>query len=184
MPHIIERASSSRSKCRACGEKITAGDQRLGERLPNPYDDGAGEMTHWFHVPCAAFRRPEAFLEALITTAETIAERDTLEHEAKLGVVHQRLPRVSTAERATSGRATCRSCRETIDKGAWRIALLYYEEGRFQPSGFIHVRCAATYLEATDIMTRVKRFSPLLGDAELAEIAAELAPGLRDSPEK
>jgi hypothetical protein len=174
MPHVIERASSGRAKCRGCGARIAAGEQRFGERLPNPFADDESEMTHWFHVACAAFKRPEPLLEALATTAEPVDDRERLEREARLGVAHRRLPRVNAAERATSGRATCRSCREAIAKDLWRIALVYYEDGRFQPSGYIHVRCAAAYFETTDVMSRIRHFSPALGDADLAEIQAAL----------
>ena len=177
MPHVIEKAASGRAKCRGCGEKIAAGERRFGERLPNPFADDGGEMTHWYHMACAAFRRPEPFLETLATTSEAIDERETLEREARLGLAHRRLPRVSTAGRAPSGRATCRSCRETIDKGAWRISLLYYEDGRFVPSGFIHARCAAPYLETTEILARVRHFSPGLSGAEIDEIRADLQTG-------
>lgn len=175
MPHVIERASSGRAKCRGCGLGIAAGEWRFGERLPNPFDDKGGDMTHWFHVPCAAYRRPEPLLETLATTSEPIENREAIAQAATLGASHHRVPRVSTAERATSGRATCRACRTTIDKGAWRIALVFYEDGRFSPSGFIHVRCAPAYLETSDIMPRLRHFSPALTAAEFDEIQAELA---------
>jgi hypothetical protein len=68
MPHTIERASSGRAKCRGCGQAIPKDTLRLGERLPNLFADDGGEMTHWYHVACAAYRRPEAFLEAAVTT--------------------------------------------------------------------------------------------------------------------
>ena len=68
----------------------------------------------------------------------------------------------------------CSSCREAIPKGAWRIALVYYEEGRFEPSGYIHVACATNYFETADILDRVRHFSKVT-DAELAEIGRELA---------
>ena len=176
MPHVIERASTGRAMCRGCGTRIAAGEQRFGERLPNPYGDDGTEMTHWFHVPCAAFRRPEPFLDTLATTQASIADRERLEHEAKLGREHEKLSRLSTASRAPSGRATCRSCREAIAKDAWRIALLYYEEGQFSPAGFIHARCAVAYFETTAVLDRLKHFSPALSEAELAEIGAELEP--------
>jgi len=174
MPHVIERAASGRAKCRGCGERIGAAELRFGERVPNPYAEDEGETTHWFHLACAAFRRPEPFLETLTTRPEAIEGRAAWEHEAELGRTHRRLPRVSTAERAASGRAACRSCREAIAKGAWRISLVYDEDGRFVPSGFIHVRCARSYLETIEVMARLKHFSPALGDADLAEIQAEL----------
>ena len=64
MSHTIERAPTGRAKCRGCGEKIAAGERRLGERVPNPFGDDGSETTLWYHVRCAAFTRPEAFLEA------------------------------------------------------------------------------------------------------------------------
>jgi hypothetical protein len=176
MPHIVEQARSGRAKCRGCGQPIAAGTKRFGERLPNPFADEGGEMTHWFHVPCAAYLRPESFLEWLTTAAgvDAIDDRERLEHDARLGAVHHRLPRVTTAGRAASGRAACRSCKEPIEKGTWRLALVYYEDGRFAPSGFIHARCTAAYLETTDVMRRISHFSPALGESDLAEVRAQI----------
>ena len=170
MAHTIERATSARSKCRGCGERIASGDLRLGERLPNPFGDEGQEMTHWFHLDCAAYRRPAAFLEALAATQEPIDDRDRLEREAQAGAQFHRLPRANTAERAATGRAACRQCKEPIAKDSWRISLLYYEDGRFSPSGYVHPQCAAAYFETAAIMSRVKRFSPALRDEDLAEI--------------
>jgi hypothetical protein len=129
-------------------------------------------MTHWFHLPCAAYRRPEPFLETLAGAAVAIDGADQWSQQAHLGVTHRRLPRVSTAGRATSGRATCRACKEAIAKDTWRIALVFYEDGRFVPSGFIHAGCTQSYLETTDILDRVKHFSPDLSAADLEELRA------------
>ena len=171
MPHLIERASSARATCRGCGAKIAKGELRFGEQLPNPFADGENAlMTHWFHLPCAAYRRPEAFIEGIATSEEAVADRAMLEAEAALGVAHRRLPRVSTADHAPTGRATCRACKNLIDKGAWRIALVFYEEGRFAPSGYVHATCAKDYFESTGYRARLKHFSPALTDAELDEI--------------
>jgi hypothetical protein len=174
MPHVIERASSGRAKCRGCNERIAAKDLRFGERLPNPFAEDEGEMTHWFHLACAAFKRPAPFLETLSSTAETIENRDALEKEASLGIAHRRLPRVNTAERASTGRAVCRACQQTLQKDAWRISLVFYEDGRFTAAGFIHVGCAKQYLETTAIVPRLKHFTPGLTDADVAEIEKEL----------
>ena len=154
------------------------GALRFGERLPNPYADEGGEMTHWFHLPCAAYRRPEPLLEILAASAAAIADVDQLTQQAQLGVTHRRLPRVSTAGRASSGRATCRACKEAIAKDSWRIALVFYDDGRFVPSGFIHAGCTRSYIETTDIMDRVKHFSPDLSASDLEDLrAAILSPG-------
>lgn len=173
MANVIEAAATGRAKCRGCGVRIAAGELRFGEALPNPFGDG--DTTHWFHPECGAFKRPEAFLEALAARTEPLPDGERLEAEARRGVEHPRVARVSGAERAASGRAQCRHCKETIPKDAWRLALVFYEEGRFQPAGFVHARCAAPYFETDDVLPRVRRFSPALVDADVAELQAELS---------
>jgi hypothetical protein len=174
MAHLLETAPTARAKCRGCNTAIAKGELRFGERLPNPFADDGGEMTHWFHLWCAAYRRPEALLEAVKTADIEIPEREAMLHEAELGIQYRRLPRVNVAERASSGRAACRHCKAPIAKDTWRISLVYYEDGRFAPSGFIHIACAKEYLETTEIMPRVKRFSPGLAETDLADVAAGL----------
>jgi hypothetical protein len=169
---IIEQASSGRAKCRGCNELITKGALRLGERLPNPFGDG--EMTLWFHVPCAAYKRPAPFLEAIKDTTERVEGRAHLEEVARAGIEHRRLPRVDGIQRAPSGRARCRHCRELIEKETWRIPLVYYEEGRFEPSGHIHLRCAPPYFETADVIDRLERFTPALTPDDIEEIRAGL----------
>jgi len=175
VPHLIEPAATGRSKCRGCGEAIAAGVLRFGETVPNAF--GEGEATHWFHLDCGAFRRPEPFLEALDSTTAAIEDAERLKAEAGLGVGRERLTRLNGAERDKSGRAQCRSCKAAIAKGAWRIPLVFYEEGRFMPAGFIHPGCAQAYVETTDVMPRLQRFAKGLTEADLAEIAAELQRG-------
>ena len=94
--------------------------------------------------------------------------------EAERGVAHRRLPRVNGAERAPSGRARCRSCREAIAKGAWRIPLVFFEDGRFEPAGFVHAGCAGTYFETVDLLPRVRRFRPDLAAEDLDSLVAEM----------
>jgi hypothetical protein len=173
MAHRIEPASSARAKCRGCGEKIAGGELRFGESLKNPFADG--DMTQWFHLDCAAFKRPEPLLETLEARSEGVPEQERLVAEARRGIAHRRLPRVDGAGRAPTGRAQCRSCRAPIDKGSWRIALVFYEEGLFEPSGFVHGGCAQAYFETTQILPRVRRFSPDLREEDLADLEADLA---------
>jgi hypothetical protein len=170
MPHVIQPAPTARAKCRGCGERIASGELRFGESVPNPFAEG--ETTLWFHLDCAAYKRPEPFLETLEARTEPLVDAERLLTEARLGIAHRRVPRISGAERAPSGRAQCRSCRNTIEKGAWRIPLVFYEEGRFAASGFVHASCAQAYFETTDVLPRLKRFSPGLSEADLAEIQA------------
>jgi hypothetical protein len=172
MPHVIEPASTGRAKCRGCGERIAAGLLRFGEAVPNPFAEG--DTTHWFHLDCGALKRPEPFLEALEARTEPLDDRERLEAAARAGVEHRRLPRVDGAERASSGRAQCRQCRDAIGRGEWRIRLVFYEEGRFSPAGFVHPRCAGAYFETGDVVPRLRRFSPGLSDDDLREIGAAL----------
>lgn len=163
MPHVFETAPTGRATCRGCGRAIAKGDVRFGERLPNPFREG--DMTLWFHPTCAAYKRPEAILERL--PESTLEDRETLIDLAERSLGHRRLPRLDRAARAPSGRARCRACRELIEKGAWRVALVYYEEGRFEPSGFIHVTCVERYVETADVWDRVRHFSTLTAEEEV-----------------
>jgi hypothetical protein len=176
VPHLLERAPTGRAKCRGCGRAIARDEWRFGERLPNPFADGEDALTtHWFHPLCAAFKRPEPMLELLESTTDVVEGRGALEHHAREGIAHRRLPRVDVVSRAPSGRATCRHCREPIAKDTWRIALVFYEDGRFAPSGYMHLTCARPYLETTDIVERLRQFSPELTDEEWGEIRRLLA---------
>jgi hypothetical protein len=87
---------------------------------------------------------------------------------------HRRLPRIDTVEQAPTGRARCRSCRELIDKDSWRIGLVFFEDYRFQPSGFIHAGCAREYFDTTGVLDRIRHFNPGLEPAELEAITAAL----------
>jgi hypothetical protein len=172
MPHVFEPAASGRSKCRGCGLALARGEVRFGERLPNPYAEGA--MTLWFHPLCAAYRRPEAMLEALAEPANAEQDRGALERAAQASLSRPRLPRIDGAERA-KGQATCRQCRKPIPRGAWRIRIVYYDEGQFSPSGFIHLACAESYFETTEIEEPLLHFSPALSAAEKEELRNALA---------
>lgn len=172
MPHVFELASSGRAKCRGCGRPIARGELRFGERLPNPFAEG--EMTHWFHPACAAYKRPEPLLEALAETSESVAEPEALRRAAERSTTQRRLPRIDGAERAPTGQAKCRSCREPIERGAWRIRLVFYEDGRFSPSGFVHTGCRKAYFESDDVLEPVLHFSPDLSVEEREELTRAL----------
>ena len=113
-------------------------------------------------------------LEALKASEESLPDRESLEEAAHFGLEHRRLPRLNGAQQATTGRARCRCCRELIAQHAWRLPLVYYQESRFEPSGYIHADCAAAHLGTTEILDRVRHFSPDLGEEELVELAGQL----------
>jgi hypothetical protein len=172
MPDVIALAPSSRSKCRGCEAAIEKGALRFGEADVNPF--GEGETQRWFHLECGALRRPERFGPALEATPD-VPGREALAELVKGGLEHPRLVRIAGGERAPSGRAHCRHCREIIEKGALRIALEIWEDGRFSPMGSIHARCAPSYFGTRDVMDRVKRGTPDLSQTDAKEMAETVA---------
>lgn len=177
MPHVFIPAASGRSKCRGCAQPIKRGELRFGESLPNLF--GEGDMTLWFHPLCAAYKRPQSLLETLASTTEPVPDREKLERAATLSITYRRVTRIDGAERAPSGQATCRSCRELIERGSWRIRTVFYEEGRFSAGGYIHVACRKVYFETAEVLEPVLHFSPTLGDADRQELAQAFEAELR-----
>lgn len=179
MPDSIQPAPTGRAKCRGCGNAIAKGALRFGESGPNSY--GEGEAMSWFHLSCAALMRPEKLGPALASTSDELPERDWLAESVRVGTEHPRLPRLVRAERASSGRAHCRSCRELIDKGDWRFALQMFEEGRPNPIGTIHAECAEAYFGTADVLSRARRLTPELSDEDASALGQALSqqrPGL------
>jgi hypothetical protein len=181
VPHVFEQAPSGRSKCRGCGHAIAKETVRFGERIANPF--GEGEASLWFHPRCAAYKRPEPFAEALDASPDLLAEIQAHRGAAQQGIAHPRVARFDGVERASSGRASCRSCRETIAKGSWRIRLVFFQDGRFDAGGFIHAPCVATYCGTKDVIERLRCFSPDLDAASWDELAAIVAAGPDPAPE-
>jgi hypothetical protein len=179
VPDSIQAAPTGRAKCRGCGNAIAKGELRFGEAGPNSY--GEGEAVGWFHLHCAALMRPDKLLPLIEAGSDVGGEREWLEAQARIGIEHHRLPRLLRAERASSGRAHCRSCRELIAKGDWRFALQMFEEGRGSPIGTIHASCAEAYFGTADVLARARRLTPDLSDADAADLTKALAeqrPGL------
>lgn len=176
MPHVIERATTGRAKCRGCGAPIPKDTLRVGDAVPNMFSDTEGaEAMHWYHPLCAAYRRPEAFLQAVESSDLVLPERDALTALAAEGVAHHRLPRLDRAERAPTARAACRACRAAIPKDGWRIALLFWQDGRFAPAGFVHASCAPTYFETANLIGRVRHATPALTDDDAESLAREFS---------
>ena len=172
MPHVFEPAASGRSKCRGCRQPLAKGELRFGEALPNPF--GEGEVTHWFHPVCAAYKRPEALRDALAGAPE-LAGAEALQALADASLAQPRLARIDGGERAPSSQARCRHCKEPIEKGAWRIRLVFHEEGTFSPGGFVHLACREAYFGRADIAGQVLHFSGALEPAERDALRAALA---------
>jgi hypothetical protein len=127
-------------------------------------------MTLWFHPLCAAYKRPQPLLEALDQTTESTADQESLRRAVLTSVTHPRIPRIDGAEKSRSGQAKCRHCHEPILRESWRIRIVFYEEGRFAPGGYIHLGCRTAYFETDEVLEPVLHFSPALSETERAEL--------------
>ena len=68
-------------------------------------------------------------------------------------------------------------------RGTWRIRLVFYEEGRFSPGGFVHLDCRMAYFETDDVLAQVLHFSPDLSDDERAELERAFDRGREGLPD-
>ncbi len=134
-------------------------------------------MTLWFHPLCAAYKLPQPMSEALEQTTEGVPDKESLERAALASVTHPRIPRIDGAEKSPSGQARCRCCHESIEKGSWRIRIVFYEEGRFAPGGYVHLGCRNTYFETGAVLEPILQFSPALSEEERAELGRALGTG-------
>ena len=172
MGHVIEPAASGRAKCRGCGERIDKSALRFGLVIDNPFREG--EATYWFHLACGACRRSQEFTEALQTSAVELEDRARLAAAAEAGAAHPRLQRLAGVQRDPSGRARCRQCRETIDKGAFRLQLQIWEDTRFSAMGFVHIGCGAAYFGYGDIAQHLRWLTRGLPAEDLERALTEL----------
>ena len=165
-PHKIEAARSSRSRCRTCRRAIDKGTLRLGILLEGPY--GTGYL--WHHLTCAAKRHLGDVEEAYATRAwpegivlPPLDELRQLKEKADEKRAERKL--APWAEQAPTGRAKCRHCEETIERGAWRVALLrevsFGNQTRSSPIN-VHARCVAAELLADDCVTEAEGFEEAL----------------------
>jgi hypothetical protein len=174
MPDVIEAASTARSKCRACREKIEKGVLRFGESVPNAF--GEGDATHWFHLPCAAERRPEKLAVALETHEGEVPDRESLLQIAKDGAQNPKLADVRRAEHAPTGRASCQQCHEKIPKDALRVAF-EREATEGQPmatTAYVHLGCGAEFFGSVGLKGKLIRTSPELSDEDKIAIDAAI----------
>jgi len=109
-------------------------------------------------------------LEALPGAPESLTDRDELESLARASATHRRLARVDGAERAPSGKASCRECKQPIARATWRIRLTIYEEGQFTNAGFIHFACRVPYFEGHEVLAALLQFSPGLADEDREDL--------------
>jgi poly(ADP-ribose) polymerase-like protein len=175
MAETIEAAKTGRARCRSCRQPIEKGTLRFGEEQPSAFAEGMQWV--WYHLACAAAKRPVAVKSALLAFSGEIPGRAEL--EAALAGADEQATVFPYAERAATGRSRCLHCRQPIDKGALRVATqreLELESGMGRTgAGYLHPRCAGPYLEQEDLGAALRRNSRGLGEADLSELERELA---------
>lgn len=194
---MIEGARSSRSKCKSCRKKIEKGVLRLGVLIEGPY--GIGYL--WHHLTCAAKRRlddveaaydREAWNEAKEPPEKvpTIEELRKLNEDAE--EKRQQRKKIPFAEVDPSGRAKCKHCGETMEKGSLRVVLgreiEFGSQYRTMPI-HVHVTCVAGELEKVDCNTQsdgfessIRQNSQGLSDEQIEAVLKDLGE-LPDDPE-
>lgn len=150
MAHLIEEARSNRSSCKSCREPIGKGVHRFG------FDEFAAEGLDrghaWYHLECAAARRPQALKETLAGYAGELPNRAELEALLKSGAK----PAVATSGRpaahvepAPTGRSKCIGCGKPIEKDSPRVAVqreLSFNGMTRMGAAYVHPSCARAAL--------------------------------------
>lgn len=178
MAHIIEAAKSGRASCRTCKKPIAKGDLRLGEEVPNQFDEG--NMTHvWHHLACAAKKKPGPLKAALETTDVDVPNKAELLKQIEAAAKTEKPTTFPYAERAPTGRSSCMVCSESIPKGELRVAVeREVDTGSFMTkgAGYLHPACAMEHVEedVEEFFKKVKDHSPGLEPADLEALKSEL----------
>ncbi len=177
--HKIELSKSGRAACRSCGQAIAKGVFRFGEEMPNPFAEAGGASYRWHHMACAAKERPAQLKQALSLFEGELPERESLLATLASWEDDQRAKHKPTglpyAERAKNDRSRCRVCRETIDKGALRVAVERPLEQRsygMNNVGYLHLACTANYTHGVPVLGDILHHSTALDPDDLAEVKA------------
>ncbi len=166
-PYVIEGARSSRAKCKTCRKPIEKGVLRLGVLIEGPY--GIGYL--WHHLTCAAKRRLDDVEEAYASEAWKAAKEppENVPGIEELRKVHeeaeekrQSQKKLPYAELDPSGRAKCKQCGETMERGSLRVVLgreiEFGSQYRTMPI-HVHPACVALELERQDCATEAAGFA-------------------------
>jgi hypothetical protein len=148
MPNRVEIAPSGRAACRGCKQAIAKGLPRFAEEAANQFSDEGGVSYRYWHLRCAAPKMANELAAALVGFEGGIEDRPALD-----ALIAQHLrPESPYAERASSGRAKCRTCDETIKKGELRVAfervfsLVERPMGPQKGAAYTHPKCLGRYL--------------------------------------
>jgi len=177
MPHVIEVAKTGRAGCRACKTPIPKGELRFGEEVPNAFS-ASGEMSYqWYHVPCAALKKPRQLKAALEGFTGEVPDRANLEKTIEDAAKKEKPSNFPYAERAATGRSRCQACQQPIEKGALRVAVEREVETasfRTAGAGYLHPKCAKAYTKDEQLLEKIKANATSLTPADLDELSREV----------
>ena len=177
MAHTIEVAKSGRAGCRACKTPIPKGELRFGEEVPNAFS-ASGEMSYqWYHLPCAALKKPSQLREALTAFTGEVPNRAEIEKTLEESAKKQKPSTFPYAERASTGRSRCQGCQQPIEKGALRVAVeREVETASFSTkgAGYLHPKCARAQLPDPELLAKIKANTTALAPADLEALEKEL----------
>jgi hypothetical protein len=162
LPYCIERARSSRSKCKVCRRAIEKDTPRIGVLLEGPY--GTGYL--WHHIGCLAKRDIAKVEEAYAGDyTKPGVEKPPIEmlreEAAKAQQKKAEKQEAPFVERASTGRSKCAHCKEPIEEGAFRFALLQSVEFYGQVRNAVvkvHADCVAKALDEANAATEIDTF--------------------------
>ena len=89
--NTIEVSPSGRAACRGCKEKIAKGELRFGEAVKNVFDESGEPTMRWYHLRCAAEKKPLLFTPVLAAYGGDIPERASLQQRADERAVKKRV---------------------------------------------------------------------------------------------
>lgn len=172
---MIEAAKTGRAKCRSCRQPIAKGIPRFGEEQPSAFAEGLQWV--WYHLDCAAKKRPMQVRAALAAFEGDVPGRGDLDR--LLAEADESATTTPYAERAPTGRSKCQQCEQPIEKGTLRIAFeRELEVGGMSRAGvgYLHSSCAAKYLDQEkDLLATLRKNSRGLSDSDIAELEQQTA---------
>ena len=120
MTEVIEVAKTGRARCRSCRQAIEKGALRFGEEQPSAFAEGM--QMAWYHLPCAAGKRPAQVREALSRFEGEVPGRDEIEKLLAGGRPTRPWP-IPTPNAHPPADRSAFTAHEPIEKGALRVAV-------------------------------------------------------------
>src|ERR1043165_2289861 len=184
MANVIEEAKSGRASCRTCRKAIAKGELRLGVETQTQFSDTPS--MQWHHLLCAAGKLPDELKAALAEYPGEVPNRAEIDaaladSAKKAAAKPAGFPYV---DKAPTGRARCMQCGQSIDKGAFRVAVereLEMGANVTRGAGYLHPRCVAGNLEniggSLDDVVEGVRANSKLTEGELDGVIADMEQG-------